>query len=83
MSWSTRSFRVTPGAESSEESFELRRDPPRQLESELKVELSGDAGGINDDRPMELTDVELLDLPDRLHSRRVDPASKEAWDAAA
>lgn len=60
-----------------EVSFEPRRVAPRKAESELK-EPAGDTGRVDDDRSLEMMDVELPDLLGRLHSKRVDPASKEA-----
>lgn len=44
----------------------------------MSEEAIGDVGDINDDRLLERMGVEPPDLPGRLCSSRVDPASKEA-----
>lgn len=79
VSWSTRTSRVTPGTESTE-SLELRREPLGNPESELKDELRGEAGGINERLLLAIGKAELA-LPGRLNSSPWTLDSNERPDA--
>lgn len=63
------------------ESLELRREPPGNPESELKDELIGEAGGINERLLLAIGKAELA-LPGRLNSSPWTLASNERPDAA-